>query len=597
MANIKQVAEVRKFETDVEDLTEARAARFNKIQAWRSRVGKIDALARGDWAEVFPDETVENLGPMVMNIVQVGLDDISSLVSESAPSTKVWPKSDKKADQDEAFLLGAIAETYWELNKGPGLNPILAMDLAATGACFVVAVPDEEGFPCYRRIDPRTAYPDTFGNQIYDLFVAQTMRLRDAARVFPKFAEQLNVGPEVADGCEVWEYYAPGTCAQAISLIKGGSPVKGGVYIVKEWKHDLPVPPVAMARVPSNDGEFRGLYDQIAGSLLAKNRILQLTLDYADQLTYAPLVSKGLLNEDEQPGPTARYRLDPNVQDAQVGRLSPAGASPQLFSLLGYLDQEQRGGVANPQTRQGQVSQSIASASFVNATQGQLTSVVRKLQRLIADLRDQLNDISFVLDRKSEVTRPLVRNIGKKGSYKPSRDIPDRKITSRVVYGAGSGISALESDTRVLQLFGAGLLSKETSRTQIDFLAHDAEEQDRIEKELADGALAQKFLESAPVDQVAAVVNMMDAEGIGLPDAIAIFMKMQAEAAPPAAPPMADPGAGLPPGAPMQAGAPDGSQSGPMETQMALEKGGTSAVGEQEPMAPPVGLDQLMVRQ
>ena len=382
MANgvdVVKLAETRRYETDTFDMSEARAHRYTRLRAWKDRIRTSDALYRGDWSTVFPDETAERLGPMVMNMVQVGLDDVSSLVAEATPSTKVWPKSDKKVDVDQAYLLQAIGETYWELNHGEAMVPTLAMDLVGTGACFVVAQPDEDGYPCYRRVDPRMCYPDVFGNQIFDLLVSQTMRIRDAVNVFPEFADVIDVGPEIADEVEVWEYYSKEECSQVLSLIKSGAPVLNGQYTIKSWVHEYDFPLVAMARMPSYDGEFRGLYDQISGSLLAKNRILQLTLDYADQLTYAPMITKGLLNEEEQPGPMARYRLDPNVQDAQIGRLSPAGASPQLFNLLGYLDQEQRGGAANPQSRQGQVSQSIASAAFVSSTQGQLTSVVRKV--------------------------------------------------------------------------------------------------------------------------------------------------------------------------------------------------------------------------
>ncbi|HSE44859.1 MAG TPA: hypothetical protein VLA89_05980, partial [Gemmatimonadales bacterium] len=359
-------------------------------------------------------------------------------------------------------------------------------------------------------------------------------------------------------------------------LTKANTPIKDGYIEVKRWSPG--VLPVAFAMLDSFDGEFRGMFDQVFGSLKTKNRIVKLMMDYTDQLVYAPLVSKGLLNPEEGYGPAAHYRLDPNIPDAQMGRLQPGGSSPQLFNILEYLDREQRAGVSFPSQRQGDVSQSIASASFVQSTQGQLTSTVRNIQRLLSHFREQLNKACYELDDKfMDEAKPLVRPVGKKKEYTPSRDIRGQ-YDSQVLYGAGAGLDRLNADVRVLQHLGAGLISRETARGQIDYLAQDGEQADQINREMAESAMAQKFLTEAPWEVVAQAWKKMG-EGLSLPDAIQKVVEEQ-EGVPGATPAPQAPG-------PAPAG------ESPQTEQMALQKGRTPPA---EPKFRPEPLTNILVR-
>ena len=65
---------------------------------------KLDALYRGEFHVAFPDETVAEELPHVMNLVQVGLDDISRLVSEVEPQVRAYPQSDSKDAQVNAYV-------------------------------------------------------------------------------------------------------------------------------------------------------------------------------------------------------------------------------------------------------------------------------------------------------------------------------------------------------------------------------------------------------------------------------------------------------------------------------------------------------------
>lgn len=563
-------------------MLDIRMHRTHLLGDWKTRIEKVDRLYRGEWDVIFPDETSREELPHIMNLVQTAMDDVAKLVSEATPSVKCFPADDSEPAAKNAYLREAIAETYWDRNRGDILAPKLAMDLVGTGACFVVVDTTDKSYPCLHRIDPRMAYPDTHNGILYDLLVAQTMKVRTAAKLFPRLELERFDNPDFCDGAEVLEYYSRTECVQAVLLTKSSKPIPNGYLEVRHWDPEG-VLPVAFAQADSFDGEFRGMFDQVTGSLGTKNRIVKLMLDYTDQLVYSPLVSKGLLNPETQFGPNAHFRLDPNVQDAQMGRIGPGGPAPQLERILHFLDQEQRAGVNYPAQRQGEIKQSIASASFVAATQGPLTSTIRNIQRLLGFVREQLNAICFELDEKfMNEPKPLVRSVGAKKEYTPASSIKGM-YDSQVTYGAGAGLDRMNADVRVLQHLGAGLISRETARKQIEYLSPDGEEHDRINREMAEQAFAQKFLTEAPWDMVAAVFTAM-ADGKSLMDAVKEVMGEQAQSGPAAAP------------APTGTPGPVPAEQSAAQEQLALQKGQTAGPGtEPEFMGQPI--TSILVRQ
>lgn len=511
-------------------LLDARGFRVESMQEWKDRLRELDDLYRGEYWQRFAGEFETNTGQLaITNLIQVGLDDIGRLVSEAVPSVKSLPTSDSETAQQQANVREHIANTYWDVNNGESLVPRLAMDLAGAGAAFATVHWQDEQYPCFSRIDPRYCYPDVHNGQLQDLLVVRPMRLRQAARLFPGLGLD-TVSADTADGCEIVEYYSADECVQAVSLTKAGKAFSGGLDVVKRWYPNLKKPPVAFAQLDSFDSQFRGMFDQIATSLVTKNRIIKQMLDYTDQMLFAPFQSKGVLNPDDPPGPNTHYRLDPNVQDARMERVQPAGAAPQLFALLDYLDKEQRAGASYPVQRHGEVSQSIASAAFVNSTMGQLTTSVKNIQRLIGNMREHLNAVAFEIDEKYlDFNKPLTSPVGNKKTYSPSRDIKEVYF-NRVMYGAGAGMDRMTADVRVMQHKGNGIISAETAREQVDYLDDPREEADRIEKEAAAGALMQKLLTESGWQDIARIYEKMR-RGVGLADAAVEFLNEQQEQA------------------------------------------------------------------
>ena len=565
----------------------------------KSRLNTVDALFRGDWSEVFGDESTIAQMPHVMNLVQVGMNDIATLVVEATPAVKCLPDKETKGAEDKANIREAIADTYWQVNGGEALIPQLAMDIAGAGFACLVAYPDADSkYPCVQRINPRFAYPDVRHGKLLDLLVVETINARQIPHIFPNL--NLPFVPEaVNETMEIIQYYSKDECLQALSwspiTATRDGPVVGPrqAKIIDRWhpmdKDGNPYLPAVLCQLESFDGEFRGMFDQVAGSLRTKDRIVKQMVDYTDRFVYPSMKSKGLLNPQEKPGPFAHFRLNEQVDGADIGYVEPPGPAPQIFSILEYLDKENRGGVAYPSARQGEVSQSQASGSFVASTQGQLSSVVRNIQRLLGRLRSDLNEVWFKIDEAAlDEEKPLVRPIGQKTKYLPSRDIGGMYINS-IVYGASAGLNREAADVRLMQFAGASIISSDTVRENVDFIADPRAEGNKVAMQQTEAALTQKLFGEGSIQDLQKLL-VYQAAGDSLSDALVKLAKEQQAAAPaaPAAP------EGMPSGAEAEAAGPGAVSA----DQQALENGGIPQGGAGQPVTPiPPPMENILVQQ
>ena len=517
----------RQFESSIVGWRNARVESFGE---WTSRMETLDAIVRGDYTVVYPNERAIMDLPYVQNTAQVAMLDMAKLASESAPSVRAEPDNDSDTAYHNSKVREAIADTHWTANKAELYVPYWVMDLAGCGAAFAVVIPGDElgkDFPVIMRVDPRVCLPDVRNGILQDLLILNTMHLREIARLYPSLGD---VKPNIADAAEVLDYYSPDEVVRAVAFVKKGQRVikSGQITIVDRWEPKLPnrALPAAFAQLPSFDSSFRGMFDQIGGQLIAKNRIVKLMLDYSDQVIHSPFEEQGVINPEDPPGPLTIYHLDPNVQNAGMRRVQPAASAPQIFAVLEFLDRESRGGIGYPASRQGEVSQSIASASFVAATQGPLTSSVRDLQRLLASMREDIHRASLAVDERFHNTsKPLIRSVDKQRRYLPGKDIGGR-YDVKVIYGAGAGLDRLNAQTRVLMDLGAGLISKQTARSQSDYIPDPAGEPDTIEREAVASALLQKFLAEVTPEQLADLFLLM-ADGRSLSEAVKVFREEQ----------------------------------------------------------------------
>lgn len=510
------------YRPTAEYLVKSRDHRVSETFSDRDRrYEDADELLRGEWGYKLPGDNAVSEKPMVMNLGLAFVNDVARLTTEQTPVYKAPIYKDTKEAEVDALTREVIGLTYWIEGRGDLLIPQHAIDLVVCGAAYTVAYYSEDSdYPEFARVDPRHCYPHIDNGKLVDLLIVNVFPADVAESMFPGY----NILADSDDSgyrkeVELWQYYRKGyMCKSVAHLTTAGAADPNTLKYVHEEEYPEDIMPAQYTQIPSHDGAIRGMLDQIGDSLKAKNKIASLMTKYTEHQVFAPWESKGILNPKDTPGPNTVYLHNDSAQESFIRRVEPAGSNPQLFALMNLLDLDQRGGIGYPASRQGEVGQSIASAAFVESTQGQLSSIVKNIQLHLGDLRAKTTEAMFKLDVAfKDYDKPLYQAVGKKSTYKPSKAIADKTKIS-VIYGAGAGLSRQNADTRIINLLGARLVDRGTARDNIEFLRDRSDIQDKIEMENAEDALQQLFWPdpNVPIDVKFQVKDIMSKEGLSL---------------------------------------------------------------------------------
>ena len=517
------------------------------------RVIAGDALYRGQLNELFPTEQGIPDIPYVENKFKNALHDISRLASEGRGSVKFIPAGDKDKDMKQARIRESINEGYWIVNRMQTGERKLYLDIAGTGMMALGVYHDSTSpYPQAHRLNPRFCYPDVRNGRIYSMLFVEDVKERVLARQFPDLG--LNPDPEKDNTAKFVSYYDNREVVEAVIVEENEKPT--AARIVNSWLHKLGIIPVAFEMLDTYDDTFHGLFEQLAGPLMVRNKTVRFLVDYLESMAHAPIRSLNVLNADDEPGPTTIYQFDPTAENHIFDRLPPAAPAGSVFGLLSYMaDQEEKEAI-QPPSRAGNVSQSIASGTFVDRTQGQLTSVVREVQDKMASLREQFNEICMRVDERwLDERKPLMRPVSGKATYLPSEDIKGWYF-HEVKFGAASGVGPLNADTRVLNHLAARLISREEARAEIDYLDDSASSQEKIDRENLADAILQRFVRdpAIPMSSLVGTWLKMKQDGETFEDALEkVVPQMLAQEQAAAGQPM-------PPGAEGMEGAPPQQQ-------------------------------------
>ena len=473
--------------------------------SFRDRLQRLedgDKLYNGQLDQLFPDDKNIPEVPYIENKYKNALHDMARLASEGRGTVRFMQMGDKAKDTEEAQLKQAVAEGYWFIPKMHKQEHQLYLDLISSG---MMAVPlyydDRSPYPMAMPLNPRYIYPDVRNGMLQSLVKVERVKERVLAREFPHLGLDRSASNQ-AEAFFVCLYDDEGvTEAVVVGENRDRRALKG-----KTWVHELGCVPVAFASLDTSDRHFHGLLEQLSGPIMVRNKIIRFIADNLEAAAHAPKKALNVINADDPEGPETIYQLDPNKDQHLLERLVPAPIPNGLFNVLQYMDdQEQKEGL-QPPSRSGNVSQSIASGSFVDRTQGQLTSVIKELQDKMASLRDQYNDICIKMERQHlDVEKPLYRSINGQKMYKPSEVFGETEF-HEVTFGAGAGLDRLNQDSRVANHYTLGLISKETARGQIDYLADMTSEQEKSDRDAFAEAIKQRFLRD-PSQPMSAVVQ------------------------------------------------------------------------------------------
>lgn len=457
----------------------------------KREINDFDLAYGGDLTTLFPDETsLPNL-PLVENRLKNATHDIARLASEARGTPIFMKEKEGKEGQKKAQLRAVIAQTTWHMMGGRKQERRLYMDAIAAGY-FAGAVyfNDKSDYPQFMRLDPRYCYPDFRNGELQCMLYVETVKEREIAWMFPDFGFKADA--DNSKQAVIITLYEDDEVVTVIANQTSNGRARNA-RIVSRWEHDLGCVPVAFQALDTADGTYHGILAQLRGPLMARNKSARLMLDYLESMAHAPFEAKNVMNAEDEPGSTTIYEHDPNADESFIRRVQPAQQSGMVPYFMQYMDQQEQAEAIQPPTRVGQVRQSQASGSFVEQTQGTLSSLVLELQEMMSDFRYQVNCLAFKIDAKYlNHEKPLVRAIGNKNTYTPKTDMGDFHYHT-VEYGAGAGVSRAEAANRVQLDMGAGLISKETARGQVEYIDDITVEQDRIDRENLANVFFQRF--------------------------------------------------------------------------------------------------------
>ena len=546
-----------------------------------SRYIQIDRVVRGDF-DVF-DADEQSLLAASPNFVETALSDTAEAAS-MIPTIRCTPHLPSDLQRNRASAMEFIATSYLTSWNVELLIPNSVRMLAMYGLCPWIVWPDfEQKVPILEVRDPRTCFPEP-GYHSGDA-VRRCMFTRDVylSQLPAKYLEliaswyvhknQRSVG-RVANNTKIvlveWfdedEYVLA-----ALMSSSGATGTAAGVTTLVQYT------PVELERIPNKlngvpvvlgsritDSEFRGQFDQVLDLQRAHVRLAGLALDYADQSVYSDVWVKDLVGEMSFGGGSF-IELGPQ---GAIGRVPPAVTAMNVQRDLKQLEDGLHLGSRWPSSRPGEISQSIASAKFLESAAGMMNTAIRTYHLTLGNMFETALQTAMEIDRKFFPGKKTVTGILRNQQFLNEYDTKDIEPKNRIraEYGIGLGRTSSESAVLAIQYAQNGLISQELVQESIEGVTDLARERSRIDTEKLTGILVSKMLQDAQsgVLDDGALVKMIQRRQKG-EDMIMLYEELVVKAkANQMASPMAGPGAlGPQPGTPLGQQAPQGPPGAP----------------------------------
>jgi len=507
----------------------------------------LDVLAvrKGKIAQVYPNFFPEGVDAnVVANFIDIVARDLSEVM---APLPAVnCSAANQVSDRARSFAdkRTRIASNYFQ-NSDLAVQMYSGADWYITYGFvpFIIELDDEAKLPRIRIENPIGAYPefDRYGRCV--AFAKRySMTLGELVSQFPEYDREL-LGPDgyrqdLNTQIEMIRYYDKD---QSIIYV----PRKNNL-VLSEAVNPLGKMMVVVARKPSIDGELRGQFDDVLGIQLLRNRFALLAMEAAEKSVQAPIVLPQDVQELQLGGDAVIRTANP----AGVRRVElniPAGA----FTEQNLLNQELRVGARYPESRTGNISQSVVTGQGVQALMGAFDTQVKSAQAIFAaSLRDVIS-VCFEVDETIFPEEKTIRGVDSGSpyeiTYKPTKDIKN-DYSADVRYGMLAGLNPAQGLIFMLQALGGGLISKDMAMRELPFTVNVTQELEKIEIEnmrqsllgsitALSQAIPQMAMQgqdaSEVVRQIAAVIKARQ-KGQALEDVIEEVFTPQPQPVPPA---------------------------------------------------------------
>jgi hypothetical protein len=457
----------------------------------------IHQVRRGNIRQLFPEEldfSISFEGSPIANFVDIVAHDMSEgiapLPSLACTSGKMQTESDLKRAQTK----NRIGDNYWRQSKLE-IQMLKGADRYVTYGFlpFFVEPRDDKDvqMPYVHVEDPRHAYYelDRFGRtKVYAKRLLKTVD--ELCALFPEYSTIIRKDKDTSkdvNGDTLLKMVRWIDC-ETVTLFL---PERNGLTL-SSYQHKLSRCPVKIAERPSEDDNPRGQFDDVIWVQVARSIMSTLALEAASIAVQAPIAIPEDMDELSI-GPHAIMQ-SANAKDIHKVALE---MPPQIFAENQLLDQEMKLGARYPDARTGGVQgASVITGKGVEALLGTFDSQIKGAQMIMREALEEVTAICFEMDEawwpnKTQTVNGTVSGSSYEFSYTPSKDINGRYACT-VTYGFASGLSnPSQAAVMMLQLEGAGVISKHTMRDNLPMPMDGITEERSINVEASREALKQ----------------------------------------------------------------------------------------------------------
>lgn len=531
----------------------SRDARMEQIR--RVRNNDLDAVDPGAFSDLFPK-------PVVANAISNSATDFMNSVAPLPAINCAAGSMRSEADKRRASKKNKAVDSYWRASVLSEQMFKAADCYGSYGFAVFYVEPDfEQSAPHIYVEDSRGAYYQRDRKGRVTAYAKCWREKRGTLRaMFPEVPGLVGKWGAENDGdLEVIRY-----CDDNLVVLY--TMCEGNEITLSSYRNLTGQCPVAVAQMPSLDGEANGRYDAAVGPMLAHNRMRMYIIEAAEKSVHAPT----WVDQSVQVLPVGP---DAVIQSDQPPVRVALPVPQDVFMAEQSMGSEVRIAAHHPSVRDGVTNASVVTGKGVEALMGQFDGDIKAAQVMLGASVERISTLAFMVDEKyfGSVSREIQGTLSGESyqeTWSPAKDIGGN-YTCSVDYGFAAGLGAGQAVVLMLQLMGAGLISLDTVRRNSPIAMDVAAEQRHIETEKMQGALLQGFEALAtalpqmamqgqdvsdPIRKIADVIKLRS-KGKSLEDAAAeVFAPPPAPEAPPEGAP-AEQAQGAP--APAEQGPPD----------------------------------------
>jgi hypothetical protein len=245
---------------------------------------------------------------------------------------------------------------------------------------------------------------------------------------------------------------------------------------------------------PSGDdtwrGGFCGAYDDLIWPQLARNKFQMLSMEAADKSVRAPMAVPNDV-ADIPLGPDAIIR-SANPQAIQRVKID---VPQSAFQSMQWLERDMQMGGMTTQARMGQQGSGWTTGKGLEALGDLWSGQLAAAQEMIRYAMQQAVALCFAWDEKlwpnlRKKIRGADNGVPFEVQYTPSKDIKGDH-TVDITYGYALGMDPNRALVYLLQVLGAGLISKDTAARNLPAQINAVEELKKVDLELVRGSILQ----------------------------------------------------------------------------------------------------------